>query len=30
MEVQLGDKIDEDDIIRFEDDFGRDDSNVES
>jgi mannose-1-phosphate guanylyltransferase/mannose-6-phosphate isomerase len=27
MEVQLGDKIDEDDIVRFKDDFGREDSN---
>ncbi len=26
MEVQLGDKIDEDDIIRYKDDFGREDS----
>ena len=26
MEVQLGDKIDEDDIVRYKDDFGREDS----
>jgi mannose-1-phosphate guanylyltransferase / mannose-6-phosphate isomerase len=27
VEVQLGDKIDEDDIVRYKDDFGREDSN---
>jgi mannose-1-phosphate guanylyltransferase / mannose-6-phosphate isomerase len=30
LEVQLGDKIDEDDIVRYQDDFGREDLNQKS